>query len=79
LLVLSETHYPGWQATVDSQSAPIFRADYVLRTVPVPAGEHTVELTFRPLTFIIGAIITALTLLTVLILLIFYQRKSLTR
>jgi len=75
LLILSETHYPGWQATVDGQPAPIFRADYVLRAVPVPAGEHTVELTFRPLTFTLGAIVSALTLLAVVILLVIYQRK----
>jgi len=75
LLILSETYYPGWQATIDGQPASIFRADYVLRAVPVPAGEHTVELIFRPLTFTIGAIVSALTLLTVVILLIIYRRK----
>ena len=60
LLLLSETHYPGWQATVDGQAVPLLRADYVLRAVPVPAGEHLVELTFRPPSFIIGAVISGL-------------------
>lgn len=63
LLILSETYYPGWQATVDGQSAPILRADYILRAIPVPAGQHTVELTFRPLSFIIGAFLSGLTVL----------------
>ncbi len=65
LLVLSETHYPGWQATVDGQPAPILRADYVLRAVPVPAGDHTVELTFRPRSVTLGAIISGLALVFV--------------
>jgi hypothetical protein len=79
LLILSETHYPGWQATVDGQSVPVFRANYVLRAVPIPAGEHTVELTFQPLTFTIGAIISGLTLVAVVILLIIYRRKRSTQ
>ena len=65
LLLLSETHYPGWQATVDGQLASLLRADYVLRAVPVPAGEHTVELTFRPFSFTLGAIVSGITLVVV--------------
>jgi hypothetical protein len=71
LLILSETYYPGWQATIDGQPAPLLRADYVLRAVPVPAGEHTVKLTFRPLSFTIG---TGISILTVIILLLFLTR-----
>jgi len=63
LLILSETHYPGWHATVDGQPAPLFRADYVLRAVPVPAGEHTVELIFQPLSFTIGAMVSGLAII----------------
>ncbi|NJN93141.1 MAG: YfhO family protein [Anaerolineales bacterium] len=74
LLILSEIHYPGWQATVDSQPAPILRAYYTLRAVPVPAGEHTVELTFRPLSFTLGAGISLLTVVIISIA-IFLTRR----
>ncbi len=63
LLVLSETFYPGWQATVDGRPVPLLRADYVLRAVPLPPGEHRVELVFRPPTFILGAITSGLTVI----------------
>ncbi len=47
-LVLSEVYYPGWTATVDGQPAPIERANFAFRAVPLPPGSHQVELRFAP-------------------------------
>ena len=47
LLMLSEIYYPAWQASVDGEPVPLFVADHALRAVPVPAGEHTVELRYE--------------------------------
>jgi hypothetical protein len=47
-VVLSDVWYPGWQAMVDGRSAPIARANYLFRAVPVPAGEHEVIFEYRP-------------------------------
>ncbi len=63
ILVLSESAYPGWRAAVDGRAAPILRADYALRAVCVPAGDHQVTLTFAPLSLEVGAGITLATLL----------------
>jgi hypothetical protein len=47
LLVLSEVYYPAWKAYVDGEPAPLYRADHLLRAVPVPSGEHSVELRYE--------------------------------
>ena len=49
IAVFSEIYYPdGWQVTIDGQPAGLGRADYVLRTLYVPAGKHTIEMRFDP-------------------------------
>jgi Bacterial membrane protein YfhO len=63
MLVLTDLYYPGWQALVDGRPAPIYRANYAFRGVPVPGGAHVVEFRYRPLSFLTGAIISGLTLL----------------
>ena len=46
--VFSEIFYnKGWTAYVDGVEAPYFRADYVLRAMVLPEGEHEVEWRFR--------------------------------
>ena len=46
LLVLADNWYPSWKAQVDGVEAPVLRAYHTLRAVPVPAGEHAVELRY---------------------------------
>ena len=62
LLVLSEIYYPGWRATVDGSEAAIVRTDHVLRGIPIPAGEHVVELVYRPASFLVGIAISGVAL-----------------
>jgi uncharacterized membrane protein YfhO len=64
-LLLSEIFYPGWQAYVDGEKTPIFRADYLLRAIPLKAGDHHIVFVYRPMSFILGAAISAATLLLI--------------
>ena len=63
LLVLSDAYSDGWQATVDGQDAPIYRANYAFRGVWLAPGDHTIIFTYRPRTFLIGGGVSAITLL----------------
>jgi hypothetical protein len=47
-LVIADNYYPGWRAEVDGQPAPVERANYAFRAVPLPPGSHTVRLVFDP-------------------------------
>ncbi len=59
VLVVADTFYPGWRATLDGAPAPIFRADYLVRAIPIPAGHHRVEMRFLPGIFLAGAALSA--------------------
>jgi uncharacterized membrane protein YfhO len=48
VLLLNDRWHPDWQVTVDGQPAPLLRANFIMRGVAVPAGEHTVEFRFNP-------------------------------
>jgi hypothetical protein len=60
LLVLADTWFPGWHATLDGREAPIVRTDQLLRGVVLPAGEHTVEFAYRPWSWRLGWIVSLL-------------------
>jgi len=75
-LVTSDVFYPGWSASVDGHPASLVRADYALRGVAVPAGEHTVRFEFRPRRFYQGAAISAGTLLLLVATVWFASRRA---
>jgi hypothetical protein len=53
-LVISQTYDPDWQATVDGHPATLQPVDGILTGVTVPAGNHRVELVYRPQWFYFG-------------------------
>jgi hypothetical protein len=62
-LVLADTDYPGWEATIDGNATPILRANLAFRAVEVPVGTHRVEFRFRPSSARHGVIASTLFLL----------------
>lgn len=61
-LILADTHYPGWKATVDGVDVPIRTYHGLLRSVEVPAGARHVTFSFEPASVRLGAWISALAL-----------------
>ncbi|MEO8167937.1 MAG: YfhO family protein, partial [bacterium] len=62
-LMLSEIFYPGWNAYIDGSEVEVYRTDYCLRGVFVPAGNHTIVFRFESAPFAKGACATLATLL----------------
>lgn len=49
LAVFSEIYYPhGWKVFVDEKEVPYIKADYLLRAVHIPAGNHHIKMIFEP-------------------------------
>jgi hypothetical protein len=53
-VVLSDTWFPGWEASIDDVPTENYRADFLFRAVRVPAGEHYIRFEYRPLSLRIG-------------------------
>ena len=69
ILFLSDTYYPGWKAEIDGASTDVLQANYAFRAIPVPAGQHTIEMYYLPESFTNGlwlaaAAVTAIFLTT---------------
>lgn len=60
-LVISDSWYPGWQAKIGNTKVDIEKFYGIFKSISVPAGEKTVEMTYNPISFKLGYLITALT------------------
>lgn len=70
LLVLSDSFYPGWKATVDGQATPVYQVNHALRGVFVPFGAHEIQFRFRSKTLRTAVFIATLSLLATAVLII---------
>jgi hypothetical protein len=66
LLVVSQNWFPSWTARVGGEEAPVLRADISLQAVPIPAGEHRVELAVSSPELRQALVLSGLSLLLVL-------------
>ncbi len=71
LTVFSEIYYDkGWNAYIDGIKTPHFRADYVLRAMIIPAGDHKIEFKFEPNSYFMGQKIALYSSIFVVLLLL---------
>ena len=80
MMLFSEVYYPhGWKAMIDGQPAEHFRANWILRGMEVPAGEHTISFYFHPDVYMtgrwIGTICSGLLVLGLLLVIFYYGKK----
>jgi hypothetical protein len=66
-VVFGEVAYPGWTAYVDGQPTPPILADGVVQGVPLPPGDHTVELRFESTTLRAGVAVSMAAFLVLLV------------
>ncbi|MCA9885496.1 MAG: YfhO family protein, partial [Anaerolineae bacterium] len=67
ILSLAQIDYPGWEATLDGEPIEIRRAYGALMAFEIPAGTHQLELVYNPSSYRIGAIISQVTWVLVLL------------
>jgi hypothetical protein len=68
MLVLADTYFPGWKATIDGHATPIHRVDYVLRGVQVPPGVHRVVFRYAPASWDLARLISGCAVIALLVL-----------
>ena len=76
LLFLSDAYDTDWHSYIDGKKSKILRADYALRAVAIPAGEHTVDFKYQPKAFVIGALVSMSSILILIVLSIHFARKK---
>jgi hypothetical protein len=77
IVIFSEIYYEkGWNAYVDGELKPHFRANYVLRGMQVPTGNHIIEFKFEPKTYQIGESVSLASSIILLLLLGFVSFKE---
>ena len=76
--VFSEIYYPkGFEVTIDGQPVEMMRANYILRALEVPAGEHTIEFRFAPAIYSYGTVIMQICSVLALLFFVFTVYLSL--
>jgi hypothetical protein len=68
LLIVNDTFDPGWQASVDGKPARLYAAYGMLRGVVLERGKHSVEMRYRPSSFLTGASLTLATAIAAMVL-----------
>ncbi len=76
ILVLLDNYYPGWNAYIDSEKTPVYRANYTFRAIVVPKGNHIVKLVYEPMSVTIGEVIFALSALLLIVVYLLFREPS---
>jgi len=76
LLVLSDSHYPGWRARLGDEQLPVLLANGLYRAVPVPPGRHEVVFEYAPRSLTRGAALSGLSLAALTAVTLWLRRRG---
>jgi hypothetical protein len=76
LVVLTDTYYPGWEASIDGRPTRIYRVDGVFRGVFVDQGQHDIVMRFRPRSQFWGFVLSGLALTVVIGLTVTHRHRA---
>jgi uncharacterized membrane protein YfhO len=79
LAVFSEVWYgpdKGWHAYIDGQPAELMRANYILRALNVPSGQHEIEMVFRPKKYYMWKTVATVVSLGIVFILLYFIFSS---
>jgi len=76
LLILSDTYFPGWKVWIDNKQSEILVANWTLRAVAVPHGNHTVVFRYDPISFSIGTKTSMISILALVGLCVWKIKKK---
>ena len=73
-LFLSDTYDTGWKSYIDNKPTKTLKADYALRAVYIPKGNHIIRMEYAPTAFTLGVYISITGVLLSIIFVIFFPR-----
>ena len=78
LAVFSEIYYPaGWRSYLDGKEVNYFRANYVLRGMVLPGGNHEIKFSFEPASYITGNKVSLISSLLLILIIAGYFSSEL--
>lgn len=75
ILVLADAYDEDWRVTVDGAPAQLYRANYALRGVYLPSGEHSITFEYRPRALLFGGVLSLVTSVGLLICAVWSLRQ----
>lgn len=75
-LIIRDSFYPGWQATINSQPTPIHQEPPFFRRLNLPPGRNIIALTYYPQSIYRGALVSSLAVVLSLLIIIFTKRPG---
>lgn len=78
-LLLADTYYPGWIATLDGKTVPIYRANLSVRGIQLPKGRHDVTFVYEAPAYSRGLRVSLVALSTLLLcfgVAAYYDRRA---